>query len=145
VYWTELNKIRHFEVVLISGAQLKSWTGRAAWSAGGQLPPRLFEQVRDQSGCQAVLFCQLNNYRAYPPLAVGWSLRLVEVERGAILWAIDELFDAGNPSVVNAARRYYQHQAQDARALYDSHSIVDSPRRFGAYTLSASLATMPGR
>ncbi len=93
----------------------------------------------------AVLFCRLTQYRAYEPLAVGWRLKLLDAEVPRILWAVDEVFDARVAEVAAAARRYAREHSEAVPSLQDSQSVLLSPRRFGQYTASAVVGTMPGR
>ena len=80
-----------------------------------------------------------------PPLAVGWSLKLVALHDAHILWAMDEVFDAGEPAVVTAARRYHREHHSDRTALADSRSMLNSPSRFGRYAAHATFASLPDR
>jgi hypothetical protein len=141
----ELHKLKRFEVQPVSAAQVQTWTAKPAWSAADRLPPRFFDKIKEELGCDAVLFCELTTYRAYPPLAVGWNLRLIDGGPTPTVWSVDEVFDAGNPAVANAARRHYQQQEHDGRPLADSLGILSSPRRFGQYAARAVLETLPGR
>lgn len=145
VLWTELAKLQRFEVQVVSPADLRRWTGRETWRASDELPQDFFARLRQATGCDAVLFCELTRFAPYPPLVVGWRLTLVEGERGEVWWAVDEVFDAGDPAVANAARRYQLAQAQGSTAVGDSRGIFHSPRRFGHYAASAALGTMPER
>jgi len=106
VLFAELIKTKHFEVVRISREELRRLTGREDWTGEEVLPANLLETLRKESGCDAVLFSELTEFRAYPPLAVGWRFKLMDVRGGKILWAGDEQFDAGNPAVIAGARRY---------------------------------------
>jgi hypothetical protein len=141
----ELGKTKAFEIVSVSPEQLQQWTGRASWTAEEKLPPDLLKRLQETLSCDAVLFCRLTQYRPYRPVAIGWRLKLVAAKDADILWSVDEVFDGGEPAVVNAARRYAQEHFQQPPPLADSSSILNSPRRFGQYTLSAVLATLPGR
>jgi hypothetical protein len=142
VLLSELSKCNSFETVLVSPEQLTAWTHRASWRADEALPATLLGQVRQSTGCDAVLFAHLRPYHAYEPLVIGWNLKLAEVRSGAILWSADEVFDAAESSVARTAVAY---QRQHVRSALDSSSILGSPRLFGQYTLSALLATLPGR
>lgn len=147
---SELVRSGAFEVFAVSADDLRHATGRGQWTAEEKLPPAMLQRLRDQHGCDAVLFSRLTQYRAYPPLAVGWSFKLVEcpakaAEPPRILWAADEVFDAGNPAVVNSARRYYLGQLKVAGPLSDSQAILHTPRRFAQYTLHALSLTLPAR
>ncbi len=141
----EVAKIRRFEAVLVTPEELRLRTGQPGWNTRDKLPANLFEMLKAAYGCDAVLFSQVTVFRGYPPLAVGWRLRLVESRGAQTLWAADEVFDAGQTAVVNGARRYQQRQQRDPSAYADSRSILDSPRRFAHYTAGTLLHTLPER
>jgi hypothetical protein len=99
--------------------------------------------LQESVGCDAVLFCQLTAFRAYAPLAVGWRLKLVDVRSRQILWAGDEVFDAGQSTVKTGARRY---QLEHLHSLESGGwTMENSPRYFGQYTLACLLDTLPQR
>jgi hypothetical protein len=141
----ELEKTKHFDLVVISPVQLRQWTGKDHWRADEALPQDLFDKIREGCGCEGVFFAQLTSYHPYQPVAVGWKLRLVEVDGKETLWSADEVLDAGNAQVANAARYYSGRQIYNEGPLDDPSAILGSPSRFGQYTLSALLATLPAR
>ena len=141
----ELSKTKAFEVIPLTAAQMVTLAGKARWSAEEMLPTNLVKNIRETVGCDALLFAKLTQFRAYPPIAIGWNLKLVECQENRILWSVDEVFDSGDGAVVNAARRYYHEYLNQPEPLGDSQSILSSPRRFGQYTLQAVLATLPAR
>ena len=141
----ELIKARHFEVVKISRDELRRLTGRANWTGLEVLPSGILNSLRKESGCDAVLFSELTEFRAYPPLAIGWRLKLVDVRQKKTLWAGDEHYNAGNPAVLTGARLYQKH----AQVVLDDNAngwlAVNSPRRFGQYSIDNLLGTLPAR
>lgn len=137
----ELGKTKSFESVRIAPEDLVAWTGQARWSTAGPLPAGLLAQLRDQFGCDGVLFAELTQFHAYPPLVIGWNLKLVEIKSGQVLWAADEVFDAGQPAVEAGARRYQAKHAQVCGPLADSRFILLSPSAFGHYAAEALWAT----
>lgn len=141
----ELGKTKKFELVNVSPEQLRIWTGRSAWRAEETLPANFLKVLKEQLGCDAVLFSRLTQYRAYPPLTVGFSLKLAEVDTAEFVWAVDEIFDASEPSVVNSARRYQLSREQLPAALSDSRSILNSPSGFGRYAANSVFQTLPAR
>ncbi len=141
----ELAKLGKFEIVPVSPADLQQRTGRANWRADEKLPPDFFQSLKAAYACDAVLFSQVTVFRAYPPLAVGWRFQLAGGAGKDIVWAADDVFDAGQPAVVNGARRYQQEQQRSASSHLDSFGIMNSPRRFGHYSASTLLATLPAR
>ncbi len=141
---TELLKAKKFEVVWVTPEALRHSTGRTAWSSQDKLPPDLFARLRDLTGCDGVLLCQLSRYHAYPPIIIGWNLKLINASNAQILWAADEIFDGAEPLVSNAARRY-ELKHDKSGPTTDSPMILTSPRNFGHYTLWALLNTLPAR
>jgi len=141
----ELGKTKRFEVVTVTPEQLRAWTGRSTWQAEEKLPPNLLKLLRTELDCDAVLFSRLTQYRAYPPLAVGFSFKLAEIENSEFVWAADEIFDASEPSVVNSARRYQMAREQLPATLADSRSILNSPSGFGRYAANSVFQTLPQR
>jgi hypothetical protein len=145
VLFQELIKSKRFEVIQISREELWRLTGRADWTGKEVLPANILDLLKKESGCDAVLFCELTEFRAYPPLAIGWRLKLVDVRQKKTLWAGDEHFDAGNPAVIAGARLY---QRRGQVVLDDSSSgwlAVNSPRQFGQYSIDSLLGTLPVR
>jgi hypothetical protein len=142
---TELIKSKKFEVVPIPSEELTRLTGRADWTGEEVLPAGFLDSLEKKYGCDAVLFCQLTEFQPYPPLAVGWRLRLVEVRGHKTLWAGDEHFDAGKPAVMAGARLY---QKREQRLLGDDTAdwlALNSPRQFGQYSIARLLDTLPAR
>jgi hypothetical protein len=141
----ELEKAKRFELIVVTPEQLQDWTGQRVWRADEQLPPEFFDRLREETGCQGVLFDQLTRYQPYQPVAVGWKLTLVFNKEHQIYWATDEVFDAGDNGVANAARQYEAGHIVTQSPLPDPNAILSSPSRFGQYTLHELLATMPER
>jgi len=141
----ELEKTKRFDLVIISPDQLRQWTGQTAWRDDEPLPSDFFARLREGCGCDAVFFTQLTRYFPYPPVAVGWKFSLIEVGDREIVWKADELFDAGDTIVANAARFYSGQHVHIEGPAEDPAAILGSPSRFGQYSLSAILATLPER
>jgi hypothetical protein len=141
---SELTKAGRFEALFVDPAQLKQWTGREHWDAYEALPPSLFKLLAEKTGADAVLFPTLAEYKPYPPIMIGWRMKLVGNDTD-ILWAVDQMFDASELAVSNAARRYDRDHVRSSPVLEDSRSILLSPTRFGQYTLDAVLETLPNR
>jgi hypothetical protein len=141
----ELEKAKRFEMIVVTPEQLQNWTGQRVWRADEQLPPDFFDRLREETGCQGVLFDQLTRYQPYQPVAVGWKLTLVSNKEHQIYWAADEVFDAGDDGVANAARSYESGHVITQSPIPDPNAILSSPSRFGQFTLHELLTTMPQR
>ena len=145
VLQSELAKANKFELVAISPEQLKQWTGKERWDFQEALPPKILQQIVTATGADGVLFSHLSHYKAYPPLLIGWRLKLVTAPNPEVVWSVDEIFDAGEEPVSNAARRFAREHLRNHPTLEDTRSILLSPSRFGRYTASAVMDTLPAR
>lgn len=141
----ELRKRKRFELVQVTPEELSVWTGKSAWSTTESLPPKLLSSVREHTGCDAVLFAALTTYHPYPPLSIGWNVKLADCREGLIWWSVDEIFDAGNESVAAAAEAYGRKEMMLPAPLLENSAILDSPRRFGQYTAWAVASALPAR
>lgn len=145
VLLAELVRTEKFEVVAVRPEHLRASSGRAAWTGAEQLPKGFLDSLRREYGCDAVLFCELTVYHAYAPLAVGWRLKLADVRTGKIIWAADEVFDAGQPAVSRKAWRFLANR--DPAAAKDNlrWRLASSPRQFGGYTAAELFSRLPAR
>jgi hypothetical protein len=160
----ELVKTKKFEVAPASPEMLRSLTGRSGWAGAEVLPADFFGSLQRAYGCDAVLFCQLTEFRAYAPLAVGWRMKLVDAHTQKIIWAADEVFDASEAAVAKGAEQFQKQQQnvqgktrsllktllkyadrEPSSALDDQWGILNSPRYFGQYSAEKFLQTLPER
>jgi hypothetical protein len=142
---SELRKTKTFDVDFINPTRLVSITGRSAWVPSDALPPDYFHKIARETGCDTVLFAQLTTYHAYPPLRIGWAMKIVDCEKQLTWWAVDEVFDAGNASVASGAVSYGKAEFNLPDPVIDNPGMLASPRRFGQYTISTVVGTIPGR
>jgi len=145
ILMSELIKTKKFEVIPSDSAFLKNRTSRPDWSGEQILPPEFFSLLRENSGCDAVLFTRLTVFRAYPPLAIGWRARLVDAQTGRTIWAADEVFDGGEAAVENGARRHQLTEERSTAGAPNEWFVQNSPSKFGQYTAARLLATLPAR
>jgi hypothetical protein len=142
---SELAKTRKFQITVTDPELLRLRTGQDYWSDEDALPQSLFDSLRNDSGCDAVLFCRLTVYRGFAPLAVGCRMRLVNLRTQTTIWSVDEVIDAGHPAVLAGARRFQLAELDNSAASPDEWLISNSPRQFGQYAAAQLLATLPHR
>jgi len=145
VLFDELVRTEKFEVVSVRPENLRASSGRSAWTGAEQLPEGFFDSLRREYGCDAVLFCELTVYHAYAPLAIGWRLKLADVRTRKIIWAADEVFDAGRPAVSRKARLFMANRDKAAAQDEIRWRLASSPRQFGSYTAAELLSHLPAR
>jgi hypothetical protein len=142
---TELARSGRFELVPVTAHQLRSWTGRSGWTIRDRLPDGFLARLQEETGCDAVLFSQLHQYHPYPPLAVGLTLHLVETELPRVVWAVDEIIEASDPTVATGAQRFSARNPTEPGPLGDRGDALRSPRRFGQYAAFTLVETIPAR
>ena len=140
---TELRKCEALEVVPVSEANLRAWTGRSVWGANEPLPQDLLARIRSETGCDAILLSSLTAFHSHPPLSLGLKLKLVDGVDHSTVWAVEEVMDAGLTAVARAARDYARTNA-DARPG-DEKYILESPTRFAHFASATLFSTLPPR
>ena len=138
-----LDRSQRAEFIGLSRTQLITWTTKDSLAASSLLPPELLPRIGRETDAQAVLFLDLNNCTPYPPLALSFRARLVDVTTGETIWMADELFDSGTDSTARAARRYAQANASGPGEA--TSGIIQSPTRFAEYAFQAVCELLPPR
>lgn len=141
----ELGKFARFEVLGISRRELDVRFDREAFVSAAALPGDFLPRLRQDFGTDAVLFLDLTHYSPYQPLAIGLRAKLVDAATGEMLWSFDSIFDAAQPDVAVAARRYHEQQSRPAHPMGNASGILQSPARFAKYVASAMFETLPMR
>ena len=141
----ELRKAHRFEVVRATPEELRRGFGKESFSAGETLPADLLSRIQSAHSADGVLFVQIASYRPFPPVAIGWKLRLVTADQGRTLWSLDETFDASQAEVARSARDYFRGHHTGSAELADPQADLRSPTRFCRYTGQAVWQTLPRR
>lgn len=138
-----LSRSQRAEFINLPRSSLLTWTGKETLDSTALLPTGLLPRIQAETGAQAALFLELNNCTAYPPLALAFRARLVQLDNGATLWMADELFDGGEATTARGARRFALARAPKEDAQDDG--ILHSPSRFSEYAFAAVLDRLPPR
>ena len=145
IFISELRKSEAFEIQIVTPAQLQSWTGKGGWTAEEALPGDFLSAIQKQTGCDGTLFVKLTSFQAYPPLAVGWSAKIVSTTSNNVPAAVEAMFDWSNPNVRKAAKIYIDQQFgwKDVKSREEFQE--NSPSRFGQFAASQVVAKLCGR
>jgi len=145
----ELARFDLFEAITITPDKLTALTGVPRVRPHDLLPNNfpaiiaaLDKQRIDRKICAAVLFCEIDTFRPYPPLAMGWKFRMFNLKTGDLVWAFDEVFNVGDPSVNNSLRRYMRTKRMTHMDIFRDSLVIDSPRVLARYSLTTALETM---
>ena len=100
-------------------------------------------------GCtqQQLIFCGKLMRDTVPVLRV-WGARrtqVVDINSGELMWAVDEIVDAGHASVLLAASHFQNSSQVRALSQKTSGSATQSPRTFVKFVASSLFSTLPQR
>jgi hypothetical protein len=137
----ELSRARIFDVITLTPDKLDTLVGVQALYADSRLPIGFTSRIEEETGCQAILFAELTTFRAYPPVAVGWKLHLFDLASEELIWATDEVFDAGQATVANALRRHIREKLSPNNAAATQLLVLDSPREMARFSLGELIGT----
>jgi hypothetical protein len=66
---------------------------------------------------------------------------LFDLETEALIWAADEVFDAGQATVANALRRHIREKLSPNNAAATRLLVLDSPREMARFSLGELIGT----
>ena len=138
----EFSRNRIFDVVTIPPDRLQRMFGRRAIYADEPLPYDFLPKLKQETGCQAVLFAELTTFRPYPPVAVGWKLHLFDLDSEELVWAVDEVFDGGHIAVANSLRRFVRKTHSTHNSAATEILVLDSPREMARFSIAELIPTL---
>jgi hypothetical protein len=144
-FLAELGKTARFESTAVTRREVRVRFGHESFLSSAALPPELPGRLRADFAADAVLFVDLTHFAPYQPLALGVRAKLVAADDSRVLWSFDAVFDAAQPAVAVAARKYQMENDRAAPPLDGSAGILQSPARFARYVAHDVFATLPGR
>jgi hypothetical protein len=140
---SELTKKALFEVVRVSRAEMETLFGARQIPSTDTLPSDALTRLRTRYGVDGVVFTDLTHFSPYRPVSMGVRTKLVDITTGKIRWAFDYVFDAGNSSVAEAAKRFQVLYSDPRQPLTtDGGSILLSPARFAKYVACETFASL---
>ena len=138
----ELAQARLFETVRFSTQSCKSYFGKDRINS----PIRCLitsSKFKIRTQANGVLFVDVLGFQSYRPLSISLRAKLVDLNSGDFMWAIDEIIDSSHASVIAASRLY--ENSHHVRALSAKTSVaIQSPRSFAKFAHKIFM-TLPGR
>jgi len=110
-------------------------------SSGYQLEELV--EIRKALKCSAVLVGSVTEFRPYPHVVVGLRLKLLDLEDGQLLWALEQIWDAADKTTEDRVKRYVHHQMHPDFSSSRQHLLAVSPIsfiKFVAYEVGQTLS-----
>ncbi|MGE3173696.1 MAG: hypothetical protein AB7O97_13815 [Planctomycetota bacterium] len=139
-YLAELQKLRRFEIVPLPASALEvDELNRSV--RHGSLSTEAVVRLCNRYHLDGVLVGTVTAWRAYTPPHLGMRTNLVSVHSGAVVWAVDALYDSNDRSTVNDLRHFHDHvQAHDGN-LHGWEFDLIAPSRFCSYVAHRLVGT----
>ena len=102
-------------------------------------------EMRKSLRCGAVMFGSMRGFRPYPRMKMGLYLRLIDLRRGKLLWAVDHTWDTTDKITEVRMRDFF---AERTRSGYDPvywRLAMLSPRAFERFVAHEVAGTLPAR
>ncbi len=86
--------------------------------------------IREMLKCDAVLVGTVTEYQPYPRMAIGVRLKLLDLNDGQILWALEQVWDSADRATETRIKRYFQSQMRSGFAPLREELVVMSSLKF---------------
>jgi hypothetical protein len=141
----ELAQARLFETVRFSSQSCKSYFGKERINSSDSLPDNFLEVLKSKTQANGVLFVDVMGFQSYRPLSISLRAKLVDLNSGDFMWAVDETIDSSHASVIAASRLYENTHHVRALSAKTSSSVLQSPRSFTKFSAHKIFSSLPSR
>ena len=117
---------RSLQLDLHSGSR----TQNSAFGASSGYTPEQLSAIRETLKCDAVLIGAITEYQPYPHMAIGLRLRLVDLEDGRLLWALEQVWDTADKTTEYRIKNYFRSQMRSGFAPLREQLVTISSLKF---------------
>jgi hypothetical protein len=110
-------------------------------------PLETLKQVHKDLGCDAILTGMIRDYQTYPRLAVSLRLRLVDLNNGELLWAMEQVWDSTDLELGKRMKGFFKTEMSDEYQPLNWRMGLVSPNifnKFVSYEVGETLAAAWG-
>ena len=100
------------------------------------------KEMRQTFKCDGIIIGSIDDFRPHPRMQLGVSLRMLDLKRGRILWAVDHVWDTTDKAVEKRIQKYFKDQIRSGYEPMDWRIAMISPKvfeKFIAYELAETL------
>jgi hypothetical protein len=101
------------------------------------------KELRQTFKCDAILLGSIDDFRPHPRMQLGVSLRMLDLKRGRILWAVDHVWDTTDKAVENRIKRYFRDHIRSGYEPMDWRIAMISPKAFEKFIAYELAETLP--
>lgn len=103
--------------------------------------------IREALKCDAVLFGAVTAFQPHPRMRIGLYLRLLDLRKGKLLWAVDHVWDGADKATEARIRDFFADRLGSGYDPVDWRLALMSPvmfERFAAYEVAGTLPVRGG-
>lgn len=139
-YLAELQKLRRFEIVPLPASAHESQDMHRSMR-DGLLSTEAIVALCDRYRLDGVMLGTVTAWRAYTPPRLGMRTQLVSVHSGAVVWAVDAIYDVADRSTVSDLRHYSAGVRTADGNLHGWEFEAIAPSRFAGYVAHRVVGT----
>ena len=99
--------------------------------------------IRRTLNCDAILAGAITKYRPYPHLTVGLRIKLIDVNSGELLWALEQVWDASDKATECRVKKYFERQLRSGSAALRQELLTVSSLEFVRFVAYEVAETLP--
>ena len=92
--------------------------------------------------CNAVLKGTITGFEPFPHMIIGLRLKLIDLNDGQLLWAIEQIWDTADKTTQNRIKDYYSHNLFPASATLQEKLATVSSLKFIKFVAFETAETL---
>jgi hypothetical protein len=139
-FLTELQKLRRFELVPLPASALETQMLQTSLRHG-RLSTEAMVRLCDRYALDGVLVGTVTSWRPYTPIHLGMRTHLISIHSGAVVWAVDAIYDANDRTTISDLREFAGTAQQDDGSLHGWELHLLAPGKFTGYVAHRFVGT----
>ncbi len=100
--------------------------------------------IRKELGADAIVFGAVQQYQPYPHLLTGLHLKMVDLRKGRVVWAMEQIWDSSDKLIELRMKRYFDSEMRSGYEPLNWQVFLTSPRAFDKFVAAEVARTLPG-
>jgi hypothetical protein len=98
-------------------------------------PLETLKEVYQAFGCNAMLTGVVRDYQSYPRLAISVKLRLIDLEDGQLIWAMEQVWDSTDKELEKRMKGFFDSEMRGGYEPLNWKMGLVSPNIFNKFVL----------
>ena len=109
---------------------LQTQNGTSGCLTGSTFTLEQLSAIRKALRCNAVLIGTITDFKPYPHTAIGLRLKLIDLQDGQLLWALEQIWDSADKTTEYRIKNYFQSQMRSGFAPLREQLVTISSLKF---------------